>query len=113
MSAFDGSEALDLEETLRTRLDSAECIQRNWLVTWRCAEEPECSLSEDESPARRRLELQEDAAFQIQRCVQCYLFNRLLELRFQAAHKRVRRRESNVEEVGSKTRAEDAKRPRN
>ena len=25
-------ERLDLEETLRTRLDSAECIQRNWLA---------------------------------------------------------------------------------
>ena len=92
-------ERLDLEETLRTRLDSAECIQRNWLAYLRGAlKEPECSLSQDRDARREELELQEDAAFQIQRCVQCYLFNRLLELRFQAAAQRSTPSESSDDE---------------
>ena len=79
-----------LEETLRTRLDSAECIQRNWLAYLeRCAERARVLALRDRDARREELELQEDAAFQIQRCVQCYLFNRLLELRFQAAAQRL------------------------
>jgi hypothetical protein len=83
-------ERLDLEETLRTRLESAECIQRNWLAYLeRCAERARVLALRDRDARREELELQEDAAFQIQRCVQCYLFNRLLELRFQAAAQRL------------------------
>ena len=83
-------ERLDLEETLRERLASAECIQRNWLAYLeRCAERARVLALRDRDARREELELQEDAAFQIQRCVQCYLFNRLLELRFQAAAQRL------------------------
>jgi hypothetical protein len=83
-------ERLDLEETLRERLASAECIQRNWLsYLERCAERARVLALRDRDARREELEMQEDAAFQIQRCVQCYLFNRLLELRFQAAAQRL------------------------
>ena len=49
-------ERLDLEETLRTRLDSAECIQRNWLAYLeRCAERAECLALRDRDARREEL----------------------------------------------------------
>ena len=58
-------------------------------VLRRCAERARVLALRDRDARREELELQEDAAFQIQRCVQCYLFNRLFELRFQAAAQRL------------------------
>ena len=83
-------ERIDLEEALRRRLRGAEAIQQNWLAYLeRCAERARVLALRDRDARREELELQEDAAFQIQRCAHCYLFNQLLELRFQAAKQRL------------------------